>query len=189
MNFWQTSRIRLRAIEPSDAEILFRWNQDSDRARFLDFVWPPTSLASVQAWTEEKSKGHLEDERFHWMIETLSCQPIGTISTHNCNPHTGTFSYGIDIASDQRRQGYATEAIWLVLRYYFLELRYQKVTVPVHADNLASIRLHEALGFQREGMLRRMTYQHGQYLDELYFGLTIEEFRELDPHFREIHPG
>jgi len=38
----------------------------------------------------------------------------------------------------------------LILKYYFEELRYQKVTVPVHANNPASIRLHEKLGFKKK---------------------------------------
>ena len=39
-----------------------------------------------------------------------------------------------------------------------------------------SIRLHEKLGFQLEGRLRRMIYTNGQFFDELLFGLTAEEF-------------
>jgi RimJ/RimL family protein N-acetyltransferase len=64
----------------------------------------------------------------------------------------------------------------LVLRYYFQELRYQKVTVRVYSFNDASIRLHEKLGFQLEGRLRRTVYTNGEYFDELIYGLTVEEF-------------
>ena len=64
----------------------------------------------------------------------------------------------------------------LVLKYYFEELRYQKVTVPVHADNAASIAFHENLGFQREGTLRRMIFTHGRHVDEHWYGMLAEEF-------------
>jgi RimJ/RimL family protein N-acetyltransferase len=40
------------------------------------------------------------------------------------------------------------------------------------------IRLHERLGFRREGCLRRMIYTDGQYFDDLIFGLTAEEFAQ-----------
>jgi RimJ/RimL family protein N-acetyltransferase len=176
MNYWQSKKIRLRAVEPADAETFHRWNMDSERARMLDFVWPPTSLAGERAWTEEQTKRKLENDTYSWIIETLEGLPVGSISTHNCQPRNGTFSYGIDICAEQRGHHYASEAIWLVLRYYFEELRYQKVTVNIHADNLASIRLHEKLGFQREGLLRRMQFSHGKYIDELWFGMTREEF-------------
>ena len=176
MNYWQGKRVRLRGIEPSDAEHFIRWNLDSERARHLDFVWPPTSNASVQAWVEAQSRQKLEHDSFHWVIENHDGDPVGSISTHDCTPRYGTFSYGIDVAPEHQRQGYAREAIRLVLRYYFEELRYQKVTVPVHSDNEASIRLHEGLGFQREGTHRRMFYTQGHFVDVIWFGMTAEEF-------------
>jgi RimJ/RimL family protein N-acetyltransferase len=181
MNFWQSETIRLRAVEPSDAETFYRWNQDSERARYLDFLWPPASLASVRAWTEGQSLRKLENDAFHWVIETLEGEPAGTISTHACDPRNGTFSYGLDVAPEHRRKGYAAAAVILVLRYYFAELRYQKVTVCVHGDNESSILLHRKLGFRLEGTHRRMVYTHGQYLDLLWFGMTTEEFVSAFP--------
>jgi RimJ/RimL family protein N-acetyltransferase len=176
-NFWETDAIRLRAVEPSDAEVFYRWNLDSERARYLDFVWPPTSLASVRAWVEEQAKKKLENGCFFWLIETCERIPVGTIATQNCEPVSGTFSYGVDVSAEHRRRGCASAAIRLVMHWYFNHLRYQKVTVHVHSDNTASLRLHEALGFQQEGRLRRMVFQNGQYLDQIFFGMTAEEFR------------
>jgi RimJ/RimL family protein N-acetyltransferase len=181
MNFWQNNTIRLRAVEPGDAAVFYRWNQDSDRARQLDFVWPPSSLASVQAWTGAQALHKLENDAFHWVIETLQGEPAGTISTHNCDPHSGTFSYGLDVAPEHRRKGFASAAVGLVLRYYFEELRYQKVTVCIHGGNEASIQLHRKVGFQLEGTHRRMVYTNGQFYDLLWFGLTAEEFAAFFP--------
>lgn len=175
-NDWQGQRINLRGIEPSDGAIFFRWNQDGERARFLDFAWPPISRAAVDAWAEEQSRHRLQNDTFHWVIENKTGDAVGSISTHDCNPRNGTFSYGIDIDPAYRRMGFASEAIRMVCQYYFSELRYQKASVPVHGDNQASIALHEGLGFQREGILRRMIYSRGCYVDEWWFGLTREEF-------------
>src|SRR5262245_50722879 len=131
MNFWENGKIRLRGVEPSDADLFIRWNLNSERARYLDFVWPPVSQASVRAWVEEQSNKKLEDDAFHWIIESPDGQPVGSISTHHCDPRYGTFSYGVDIDPAHHRKGYATEAIRLVIKYYFEEFRYQKVTVSV----------------------------------------------------------
>lgn len=118
----------------------------------------------------------MDDDTYRWVIETLDGEPVGAMDTHSCSPRNGTFSYGVDIAHEHRRRGYAREAIHLVLRWYFEELRYQKATVNIHADNTASITLHEALGFTHEGTLRRMAYSGGRYLDVHWYGLTAEEF-------------
>ncbi len=48
--------------------------------------------------------------------------------------------------------------------------------MQVHSDNLASIRLHEKLGFQKEGTLRRMGFTGGKYIDLLWYGMTADEF-------------
>jgi RimJ/RimL family protein N-acetyltransferase len=175
-NFWQGQQVRLRGVEPSDASHFLRWNLDSERARRLDFLWPPQSEAAVRAWVEAQSLKRLENDAYHWVIENLAGEPVGTLSTHDCQPRHGTFSYGIDVAAEHRCRGYASEAIRLVLRYYFHQLRYQKVTVAVHADNLASLALHARLGFVREGTLRRMVFTNGAYCDVVWWGLTREEF-------------
>lgn len=187
MNYWQGEKIRLRAVEPSDAVTFARWNLDSERGRLLDFLWPPTSQASLRAWAEQESGRRLDGDAYRWVIEDLAGQAVGSIDTHHCNPRNGTFSYAIDIAREFQRHGYASEAIRLVLGWYFYELRYQKATVEVHADNAASIALHERLGFEREGTLRRMFYSGGHYIDSLVYGMTIEEFAAPTPLLSRLH--
>jgi RimJ/RimL family protein N-acetyltransferase len=182
-NYWQTDKIRLRAIEPDDAPYFYEWNLDSEQARALDFVWPPASMAAVQAWTREQSAKQLEDDRFHWVIEAKERVAVGTIDTHHCDRRAGTFSYGVTIGSAHRKRGYAAAAIHLVLKYYFEEMRYQKVTIDIHSYNAASIHLHESLGFTLEGTLRRMGFSQGAYFDVHCYGMTAEEFQERAPQW------
>ena len=55
-------------------------------------------------------------------------------------------------------------------------LRYQKCAVVVHSNNEASVRLHESLGFTREGVIRRSVFAGGQYHNNVWYGITAEEF-------------
>lgn len=177
--YWQGSRIRLRAVEPSDAEAHFEWNQDVEMTRPLDYVWPPTSRGAVRRWAETVSlEQRPADDTLQFEIETLAGELAGSIGTHSCDRRVGSFGYGLAVRAEHQRKGYASEAIVLVLRYYFEELRYQKATIPVYSFNEPSIKLHEQLGFVREGQLRRMVYTQGQFFDRLYFGMTREEFAE-----------
>ncbi len=181
MNYWQTGRIRLRAVEPGDWESHYLWNQDTEMVRTLDQLYFPQSKEATRHWAEKAAVAHPHDDTFHFQIETLSGDLVGSISTHSADRRHGTFEYGVAIREVYQRQGYATEAILLVLHYYFEELRYQKVTINAYSFNEASIRLHERLGFQREGCLRRMIFTRGQYFDRLVYGLTAEEFAERYP--------
>jgi RimJ/RimL family protein N-acetyltransferase len=181
LNFWQGKKVRLRGVEPSDAEAFSRWNLDSGMARDVDFVWPPVSRAQVANELAELSLRKLEDDAFGFVIEDAAGAVVGFIRTFQCEHRAGTFRYGINVAAEHRRLGYAAEAVLLVLKYYFAELRYQKCTVGVHADNAASIALHERLGFRREGTLRRVGFSGGRHFDIHMYGITKEEWEE-SPH-------
>lgn len=176
MNFWQGRLVRLRGVEPSDAETFVRWNLDSEAAREMEFVWPPVSLAQVRQELEQLSLKKLEADAFAWVVEDAEAKAVGLISTHRCDHRSGVFRYGLSVAREHRRQGYATEAAALVLKYYFEELRYQKCLVGVHSNNPASIALHEKLGFVREGTLRRMVYTGGRFHDVHHYGMLKEEW-------------
>lgn len=174
---WAGAQIRLRAVEPADWETHFLWDQDSETARSLDVVHFPHSQEAVKRWAERASlqEGKTTDD-FDFEIETNAGEQVGAIGTHHCERRAGTFSYGVAIRAEHMRKGYASEAILLVLRYFFHELAYQKVTAHVYSFNAPSIALHEHLGFQLEGRLRRMIFTHGQRFDELLYGMTREEF-------------
>lgn len=180
-NIWQGTRVRLRGIAPGDAATFHAWNQDTEMSRRLYFIPFPTSEERERRWAEKMATAEPTGDAFHFVIETLGGEMVGSISTHNCEPRHGTFGYGVAVRAEKQRQGYASEAIVLLLRYYFRELRYQKVTAHVYSFNEPSIRLHERLGFQLEGRLRRMIHTDGQYFDELIFGMTAEEFATRYP--------
>ncbi len=177
-NFWQGKLVRLRGVEPSDAEAFARWNLDGEMARELDFVWPPVSLAFIKRDVEEMSLRKLEADAFTWVVEDAGAQAVGSVATHHCDRRAGVFRYGLSVAREHRRRGYATEAALLVLKYYFEELRYQKCLVGVHSDNHASVALHERLGFVREGTLRRMVYTGGRFHDLHQYGMLKEEWEQ-----------
>ncbi|WP_373462760.1 GNAT family N-acetyltransferase [Paenibacillus sp. V4I3] len=105
-------------------------------------------------------------------IESLEGTLIGSISTNSCNFRHGTFKYGVSIFREHWRNGYASDVIRILLRYYLEELRYLKVNAHVYAFNERSIVLQEHLGFVQEGRIRDMVFTKGQRYDEYVYGLT-----------------
>lgn len=187
--YWQGKLVRLRALEPEDWEHFYLHNLERDVDRSLEMVWPPTSRARQRKWVEEKAvkAGFQNEWEFQFLIETLDTdQLVGSIDTHHCDLRQGTFEYGLSVREPFRGKGYAAEAILLVLRYYFLELRFQKANPGVYDFNAASIRLHEKLGFVLEGTRRRSGYSHGQFHDMLLYGMTVEEFLERHSEYAEF---
>ena len=183
--YWRGKLVRLRAIEPEDAEHFFLINRERDVDRNLEMVYPPSSMAGQRAWVEDAAKkGFGPNMEFKFQIEDLgSGNLVGSIDTHHCNPRQGTFEYGLSVREQFRGNGFASEAILLVLRYYFFELRFRKAEPGVFAFNDASIRLHERLGFVLEGTRRKHGYSHGAFHDLHLFGMTDDEFRKLHPDY------
>ena len=112
----------------------------------------------------------------HFAIETLDGVLVGSIDAHECNSRNGTFMLGIGIFTEHQAKGYGSDALRLLLAYYFYEKRYQKCHSVAYSFNAASIRLHERSGFTLEARLRRMVYSEGAYHDELHYGITAEAF-------------
>jgi len=180
-NIFQGRLVRLRAVEPSDWQHYGNWSTDTDAQRAEDSIGFPGSHEQIRAWAERESKHDERREHFFFLIERLDGEAVGRINSHTCEPRNGTFMFALMLPIENRRKGYASEAIRLVMRYYFDERRYQKCTSLVYSFNEPSIRLHESLGFVLEGRLRRMVYAMGTYHDALYYGMTHEEFMAKYP--------
>lgn len=175
-NIFQGKRVRLRSVEPSDWETYWKWSIDTDAQRDEGDISFPGTHEGIRAWAEREAKNDGKHEMCFCIIETLDGEPVGRINSHSCEPRDGTFMFALMLPQEHRRKGYATDAILLLMRYYFNERRYQKCTSMVYSFNQPSIRLHESIGFVQEGRVRRMVYTMGEYHDKFYYGMTKEEF-------------
>jgi RimJ/RimL family protein N-acetyltransferase len=177
MNYWEGEKIRLRSLEPEDAEFFYNWNLDTNTQRNLAWIWFPTSMVNIKDWIKREGEKSPDNEEHFFVIETFEGAVVGSISANMLNKMDGTFRYGLGIIEEQRKKGYASEAIRIFLNYYFNELRYNKVNAAVYAFNESSITLHERLGFKLEGRLREAKFTDGKYWDCLIFGMTKKEFK------------
>jgi RimJ/RimL family protein N-acetyltransferase len=178
-NVWSGSKVRLRSVLSSDWQAFHENDYDSEGARLCDVIHFPRSEDGTKTWAEHQTSKGPNGDNVMFAIETLDGVLVGSLSTASCDSRHGTFKYGVAIFREHWRNGYASEAIMILLRYYFEELRYQKVTAHVYAFNENSVALHERLGFVQEGRLRNMIFTRGQHFDEYLYGLTKSEYEKL----------
>ncbi|MEE4195347.1 MAG: GNAT family protein [Anaerolineae bacterium] len=179
-NLFEGNIVRLRAMEESDWESFYEMDLDSETQRHSWMVPFPRSMAAAKEWAKKESLKSPEKDEFRFVIEHLADgTPAGTLNTHSLEPGNGSFGYGLGIHPAYRRKGCASEAILLLLNYFFKELRYHKCTVSIFSFNHASYELHKKLGFVHEGTLREMEYSNGTYYDHIMFGMTSTEFDAL----------
>lgn len=75
--------------------------------------------------------------------------------------------------------GYTTEAVRLVLRRAFMELKLHRVEANVIPDNAPSIALAERVGFRREGYSPKYLKIAGRWQDHVRYAMTVEDWREI----------
>jgi RimJ/RimL family protein N-acetyltransferase len=183
--FWQGQLTRLRPLSVDDTEEALLDRLDSSGRQMLQLgVELPTSAEAMRERLARLADCRDVDGLILFTIENLDGQNVGGLSYHTRNRKDGNFSFGVRVTLPFRGRGYAADAVRVLLRYAFLERRYHKCNSACVENNVASARLHLALGFREEGRRRETLYYNGRYYDELLFGLTRDEFDAADESHR-----
>jgi RimJ/RimL family protein N-acetyltransferase len=145
-----TPRLILRRPKISDANAIFEFGRDSEVTRFMD--WPMhTSIQDAKAYLLDCAPRWENSSEFDWMITFGSDDVIGGISAR-LRRHSADFGYILN--RTYWGQGIATEAANAVVDWLFgLDFVF-RVWATCDTENLASVRVLEKLGFEREGILR-----------------------------------
>ena len=138
--------ITLRHFTENDAELL-QANQLYNKSK-------EEILSLINEWKTNSYNG----KYFEMFAVVNDTTVIGSISLYEHSPSVA--SIGVEIFADQRRHGYAADAMRLLLTYA-REKGYQIIQQQVRTDNLSSIRLHEKLGFETDGYVYVNQKGHG----------------------------
>lgn len=178
------SRVRLRPAAADDLPHFLRWFNDPDVIAFLDFH-PPVTEAVERTWLEGLPSR--SDVRV-FVIESLwDGQPIGTIGLSAITPQDRHAEIGLTIGEKgEWGKGYGTDAVRTMLDFAFGTLELRKVSLRVHADHAAAIRLYERCGFTRERWFQAETARRGTLVDEYVMAIQRSEWQ---PPVRAVRAG
>jgi RimJ/RimL family protein N-acetyltransferase len=168
--------VRLRAMEPSDADALWRWNHDPEVMRWMDEDYPQ-SLARVQQRMAERSRNDYGDVLFGIEVRN-DATLIGLIRLHGAQPETGIAELDIYLGEKEYwGKGFATDAVRTACRYGFEKMRLHKITLTVVTENEAAHHIYRKVGFVEEGRLRQVFRRDARWLDKFTMGLLADELR------------
>ena len=88
---------------------------------------------------------------------------------------SGTIGYWIDEA--KAGNSYMSEAVLVLSKFAFDELRLHRVEVCIIPRNAASHRVVEKLALRHEGIAERFLEINGIWEDHVRYGFTIEEWQ------------
>ena len=83
---------------------------------------------------------------------------------------------GYAVAADHWGQGYASDAVSLMLDFAFGSFSLHRVTAAIGPDNTASQAVVEKLGFVREGVLRNHVFTNRAWRDSVLYSLLHSEW-------------
>lgn len=102
---------------------------------------------------------------------------VGSIALRVIAHNTGSVGYWC--APQARGRGIMTRALRRVCRYALDDLAVDRIEMTADRDNLASHRVAEKAGFQREGVMRsRFAHPDGYRIDAVMFSLLPGELIE-----------
>lgn len=182
ISLYEGQLVRLGPLDHAkDPPVVARWTQDPLWRSVLTNVARPLSTEAVRKMLEKVEKQMEETKNlFHFTIRLrsddrlLGLARIYWIDFHN---GTGVLNMGIGDSSD-RRKGYASDALALLLRFAFGELNLHRLSAWAGADNAAFIRMAEKAGFKEEARRREAAFHDGRYLDMLMLGILRTEWEK-----------
>ena len=90
-----------------------------------------------------------------------------------------TVEHSVHIASDRRAQGAGT-ALMRALIERARQAHKHVMIGGIDADNAASLRFHERLGFERVAHLREVGFKFGRFLDLVFVQLVLQPAQDFN---------
>jgi ribosomal-protein-alanine N-acetyltransferase len=150
--FWETQRLTARPAAPGDARVMFE-NYARDPAVAKYMTWRPhQTVDDTLAFLRSCEKGWLEGTSFPWSL--WSKGDGGFVGLVEARVSGATVAVGYALSRPRWRQGLMSEALGEVIRWALVQPGIYRVWATCDVDNIASVRVLERVGMQREGILR-----------------------------------
>jgi RimJ/RimL family protein N-acetyltransferase len=170
-------------VKLSDGSIVLRRFTEED----VPGITAACQDAEIARWTRVPSP-YLEDDARAFVLsapdnvyaiaDQESGELLGAIDART--QPDGIVDIGYWVRPEARGQGVASRALGLLSRWAFEELGAGRVQVRVEPGNVASLRVAEKAGFQREGTLRAVLELRGRRRDAVVLSLLPDDIVARD---------
>lgn len=167
MNLLESDTVRLRALEPEDVDILYKWENDTNVWKASNTV-TPFSRYILSQFIENQKCDIFETRQLRLMIEEKrEGRPVGCIDLFEIDPYNLRAGIGILIYDKKDKgQGYASSALQILIRYCFMVLNLNQLYCNVMFDNTDSLNLFRSKGFLTIGIKREWIKTTSGWTDE-----------------------
>jgi len=173
----ETERLKLRALVPEDVTAMFdNWAKEEEVTKFL--TWPTHTSAEVtkevlNSWMKEYGK----KDFYQWGIELRAIkQVVGTISVVHIKEDIKEVEIGYCIGSKFWNQGIMSEALKEIMRFFFEEVKVNRITARHDTNNPNSGHVMRACGLKFEGIHLQGDINNTGVCDVAVYGLVADDY-------------
>lgn len=172
----ETNRVRVRSAYPFDAERIFAWRTEESVRRYQPMSDQGLEALRRELATTPEELAAEEGRRFCWIVEAP--RPVGWLTLSVVSWRHGLAEIGYSLTADAQGHGIMRQALPQVLEILFSRTSLYRIEARCDLRNEASIRLLEAVGFRREGVLRDYFVLDGERRDNVLYAVLRREWRE-----------
>ena len=160
--------IRLRALEPEDLEILYRWENNTSNWEVSGTLAPYSKYILDQYLASSHQDLYTVKQLRLMIVKNEGTDaPIGCIDLFDFDPKNKKAGAGILIGSEEdRAKGYGFEAMQILLQYAIQTLDLHQVYANIMEGNIPSLHLFKKLGFEISGLKKDWLYTKGEWKNE-----------------------
>ena len=170
-NLLEGNTIKLRALEPEDLHFLY---QIENNTLFweVSHTQTPFSKYLLKQYLENAHLDIFEAKQLRLLIEEKETKnQIGMIDLFDFNPKHKRAGIGILIHPNYQQNGFASEALSILIKYAFSHLDLHQLYANITFDNKKSIALFTKHAFKKVGVKKDWLFSDGIFKDEILFQL------------------
>ena len=166
--------IQLRALEPEDLQFLFDTEND-ELFWEVSHTQAPFSKFLLKQYLENAHLDVFEAKQLRLIIqENTNKKPVGIIDLFDFNPQHKRAGIGILIHTEHQQNGFASEALKLLIDYCFTHLNLHQLYANITSDNEKSISLFTKHQFKEIGIKKDWILSNNIFKDEILLQLIHE---------------
>jgi len=169
--------VLLRPLRPEDAATKATWGADADIVRWTGVPAGDTregALEYIAAAEESRRAGRSIALA---IVDAQSARVVGSCDIRRPEPRDPELGeITVLLSREARGRGLATRAFALLIEWGVRDLEMKRIQAVVHPENARSIAMLERLGFEREGLLRRLRPRGTGREDRLLYAVLAEDW-------------
>ena len=163
--------MEFRDLAEADAELVLRWRNSERVARFM-YDNRPIQEAGHRAWLSRV----IADESCRYWIVEHGGRDVGLVNIVDIDRRNGRCSWGFYLGEEDVPVSVPIAVERRIMRITFVDLGLLKLECEVLDFNARVIKLHEKLGFVREGHFREFIRREDGVFDVIRLGILKSEW-------------